>query len=95
MSALSPDVLLMPSKLTPFAKELHGSLVVNPGMLTKGSSGGTYADITIHPVAENKLREAMSAGAIAAAEVDGEEDKPDAGMLHGVAARSYVSVVKI
>jgi DNA polymerase alpha subunit B len=48
------DVLIVPSRLSPFARVAaygNGStgttLVVNPGMLTKGSSGGTYSRINI------------------------------------------------
>jgi DNA polymerase alpha subunit B len=88
MSSHSPDVLIMPSKLTPMAKSVHSTLVVNPGFLAKGTAGGSYADICIHPIAENTLREG-----IAAANADDAAD--DGGMLHNVVSRSYVNVVKI
>ncbi len=42
------DVLLIPSKLKAFAKIADAeTLVVNPGILTRGSSGGTYAEICV------------------------------------------------
>ncbi|KAL3812165.1 hypothetical protein ACHAXA_000934 [Cyclostephanos tholiformis] len=54
---IRPDVLIVPSRLAPFAKPVsYGNisngmtLVVNPGELTKGSSGGTYARIGIRGV---------------------------------------------
>jgi DNA polymerase alpha subunit B len=43
----TPDFLLLPSKLTPFVKEYNGSLLLNPGFLSKGKSGGTYVDLYI------------------------------------------------
>lgn len=42
------DLLIVPSKLKAFAKAADGgTLVVNPGMLCKGSAGGTYCEITM------------------------------------------------
>ena len=39
-----PDVILAPSDLQPFARFLcNKSLFVNPGRLTKGKGGGSYA----------------------------------------------------
>ena len=39
-----PDVILTPSDLQPFARFLSNqSLFVNPGRLTKGKGGGSYA----------------------------------------------------
>lgn len=59
----SPDVLILPSKLAPLARPVLGSLVINPGTLAKGSNGGTYAEMSIHPVEESKIRDAIIAGA--------------------------------
>mmetsp|Transcript_6307 Transcript_6307/g.9703 ORF Transcript_6307/g.9703 Transcript_6307/m.9703 type:complete len:604 (+) Transcript_6307:167-1978(+) len=44
-----PDLLILPSKLTSFAKPLPNDtcLVINPGPLSKGSTGGTYAIVDI------------------------------------------------
>lgn len=51
-----PDVLIVPSKLAPFCSPILGStVVVNPGHLTKGTTGGTYATMEINPVALEKL----------------------------------------
>ena len=36
MSKYSPDVLIIPSKLAPLAKDVSGTLVVNPGTVAKG-----------------------------------------------------------
>lgn len=47
---LAPDVLLAPSKLLKaFSKPIGATLAVNPGTLTVGSRGGTYARLTIFP----------------------------------------------
>ena len=50
-----PDVLILPSRLAPFVKDISNSIVMNPGTLTKGINGGTYAMMTIHPYQENIL----------------------------------------
>lgn len=42
-----PHVLILPSDLRYFIKEVDGSIVVNPEHLTKGSSGGTFARIQV------------------------------------------------
>ena len=45
-----PDLLVLPSKLAGFAKDVRGgTVVVNPGHLVRGSVGGTYAMVDIHP----------------------------------------------
>ena len=42
------DVVVVPSKLKAFAKCVDGGAVaVNPGLLCRGNTGGTYAEITI------------------------------------------------
>ncbi|EDO41269.1 predicted protein [Nematostella vectensis] len=45
----SPDLLVLPSDLRYFTKNILGSLCVNPGRLAKGQVGGTYARILIQP----------------------------------------------
>ena len=58
-----------------------GTLVVNPGQLAKGSSGGSYAEMSIHPFDEILLRDAKIAG--------------KESMEHSVHARSSVNILKI
>jgi DNA polymerase alpha subunit B len=56
---VSPDVLLVPSRLATFARRLgNGTLAVNPGQLAKGASGGTYAKLTVHPMPAEQLKQA-------------------------------------
>lgn len=51
-----PDVLIVPSKLTPFCAPILGSTIaINPGHLTKGTTGGTYAVMEIKPMSREKL----------------------------------------
>lgn len=84
-----PDILLLPSKLSPMAKEVavHGVdgpstvLVVNPGPLVKGRAGGNYADMTIHPMDASKLRDAVL------------KNVPE--LKHEVSTRTAVQIVKI
>ncbi|CAJ1058492.1 DNA polymerase alpha subunit B [Xyrichtys novacula] len=44
---LTPDVLIIPSELRYFVKEVVGCVCVNPGRLTKGQVGGTYSRLLI------------------------------------------------
>lgn len=55
----SPDVLILPSRLTLLCKEVMGTLVINPGQLTKGIGGGTYAELAIHPIKEQEIRDTV------------------------------------
>ncbi|CAN0438366.1 unnamed protein product, partial [Laminaria digitata] len=51
----TPDVLLVPSRLAQFAREVQGCLCVNPGQLAKGTGGGTYAELAVHPMPQDML----------------------------------------
>ncbi len=52
-----PDVLIVPSRLTPFCAPILGStMAVNPGHLTKGTTGGTYSLMSIDPIKKEKLK---------------------------------------
>ncbi|MCJ1396742.1 DNA-directed DNA polymerase alpha subunit pol12 [Xylographa bjoerkii] len=44
-----PDVLILPSALTPFAKVVESVLVVNPGSTSKKRAPGTYAQLALYP----------------------------------------------
>ncbi|KAK5864727.1 hypothetical protein PBY51_015945 [Eleginops maclovinus] len=44
---LTPDVLVIPSELRYFVKDVAGCVCVNPGRLTKGQVGGTYGRLLI------------------------------------------------
>ncbi|KAJ9665712.1 DNA-directed DNA polymerase alpha subunit pol12 [Coniosporium apollinis] len=46
-----PDVLVLPSVLTPFAKVVESMLTINPGTLSKKRGPGTYARVTVLPAA--------------------------------------------
>jgi len=43
----TPHMLILPSGIQHFIKNVDGTIVVNPGRLTKGSSGGTFAKIQV------------------------------------------------
>jgi len=56
---VQPDLLILPSKLTSFVKDVKGgTIVINPGNLVRGDMGGTFAVVNLHPVdrvlSENK-----------------------------------------
>jgi DNA polymerase alpha subunit B len=77
-----PDVLLVPSSLTPFAHRVLGHTVaVNPGRLAQGRAGGTYALAEVHPVGRDALEKGGKGGG-------GE-------MLHGVPDRARIEVRRI
>lgn len=44
---LTPDVLVLPSEMRYFVKDVTGCVCVNPGRLTKGQVGGTFGRLLI------------------------------------------------
>ncbi|PWA22335.1 hypothetical protein CCH79_00012583 [Gambusia affinis] len=44
---VTPDILVVPSELRYFVKDVAGCVCVNPGRLTKGQVGGTYGRLLI------------------------------------------------
>ncbi|KAI8354395.1 DNA polymerase alpha/epsilon subunit B-domain-containing protein [Mortierella sp. GBAus27b] len=54
-----PDILILPSRLKGFVKNIDDTIVVNPNHLSKGQSAGTYARFTIHPLNENTLNDSV------------------------------------
>lgn len=54
-----PDLLIVPSKLTSFARQvLEDTVVVNPGHLSKNTTGGSFAVMDIHPMKRDDLEKA-------------------------------------
>jgi DNA polymerase alpha subunit B len=47
---VKPDVMILPSAMGKFAKEVQGVLVVNPGRLCKNQAGGTFARMSVWPL---------------------------------------------
>ena len=53
----TPDIMIIPSKLTCFASTLlENTVFMNPGHLTRGGTGGTYSIMEIHPI-DSKVME--------------------------------------
>eukprot|EP00293_Proteomonas_sulcata_P009912 CAMPEP_0184307048 /NCGR_PEP_ID=MMETSP1049-20130417/15891_1 /TAXON_ID=77928 /ORGANISM="Proteomonas sulcata, Strain CCMP704" /LENGTH=273 /DNA_ID=CAMNT_0026619441 /DNA_START=1 /DNA_END=822 /DNA_ORIENTATION=+ len=50
---VTPDIMILPSQLAPFAKRAGDVLCVNPGRLAKGQAGGTFAKLSVHPILRN------------------------------------------
>lgn len=76
-----PDILIIPSKLTSFARTvLDSTVVVNPGHLCRDTTGGTYAIMEVHPIKRDKLENAGS---------------EDVQMQHGVNERTRVEIKRI
>lgn len=57
---LTPDVLIVPSELRYFIKDVVGCVCVNPGRLTKGQVGGTYGRLLIQRSASSKENKRVS-----------------------------------
>ncbi|KAM9474813.1 DNA polymerase alpha subunit B isoform 2-T2 [Clarias gariepinus] len=55
---LTPDILIVPSELRYFIKDVIGCVCINPARLTKGQVGGTYGRLLIqqNPVQEEGKR---------------------------------------
>ena len=77
----TPDILIMPSKLTQLVSDLSGTLYINPGFLTKGVNGGSFAEIDVHPMTEKELRDAH---------IEGKTEIP-----HKIPQRTKVNILKI
>lgn len=76
-----PDILILPSRLAAMVKEAQGSLMINTGQLSKGTGGGTYAELSVNPVPEKELRDAA---------MKGQKEYP-----HNVCERTAVKIVRI
>ncbi|KAJ0002960.1 hypothetical protein NQD34_008109 [Periophthalmus magnuspinnatus] len=57
---LTPDVLIIPSELRYFIKDVLGCVCVNPGRLTKGQVGGTYGRLLIQRSAPSEEAKRVS-----------------------------------
>ena len=54
---ITPHIMVVPSDLRYFVKDINGCCCVNPGRLAKGQIGGTFAKLMINPAVgsnENK-----------------------------------------
>ncbi|GAB7358068.1 hypothetical protein MBLNU230_g0230t1 [Neophaeotheca triangularis] len=74
MLNVRPDVLVLPSALTPFAKVVDSVLCINPGTLSKKRGAGTFASMNIQPRAltdqEREAGEAVTHNVYERARVD-------------------------
>ena len=77
----NPDVLILPSKLGMggYITNVMDTLVLNPGTLVRGETGGTYSEMHIHPMAEEELKQHMTDDAI----------------THDVSKRTHTKVIRI
>ncbi len=77
----SPDVLIVPSKLGMggYITNVMDTLVLNPGTLARGETGGTYSEMHIHPMPEEELKQHVTDDAI----------------THDVSKRTHTKVIRI
>ncbi|CAO1620607.1 unnamed protein product [Parajaminaea phylloscopi] len=68
---VTPDVLILPSSLSPFAKIVDGTVVVNPGHVASASAAAlptpSAARLTAHPLPQSELQAQVQ---------DGDEARP-------------------
>jgi DNA polymerase alpha subunit B len=78
----APDVLILPSKLSPFCSGLldNSTVVVNPGHLARSNMGGTYAVMDIYPIARDVLDNAGG---------------DDVQLKHNIHDRTYIEIKRI
>lgn len=76
---VTPDVLLLPSKLSAFVADVDGCLAVGPGRLCKATAAGSYARLEIAPPSA-PAADSATAGAT---------------VLHGVPSRTRARVMRI
>lgn len=57
---MTPDVLVLPSRLGPFARVVDGVVAINPGQLSKPRAAGTYVEMTV--VADEVVRDGEERG---------------------------------
>ena len=90
---VTPDILLVPSVLTPFARIVDGTVCVNPGPLARGSSEatapqsrgkGSYARFDIAPMKKDRLRD-----------LEENSDEAEAPIGHEIYERARVDLVRI
>eukprot|EP01135_Chromosphaera_perkinsii_P002409 Nk52_evm15s223 gene=Nk52_evmTU15s223 len=52
---VTPDIMILSSTFNSFAKGVNGTVCINPGFLSKGQSGNTYARISVYPLRRNEI----------------------------------------
>lgn len=52
---ITPDIMLLPSDLKFFAKNVNNCVMVNPGRLVKHSTAGTFAKLAVHAPRRNDI----------------------------------------
>ncbi|KAI8603184.1 DNA polymerase alpha/epsilon subunit B-domain-containing protein [Dissophora ornata] len=82
-----PDVVILPSKLKGFAKTVDNIVAVNPNQLSKAQTGGMFARLTIHPISESVLGDAVM--------MMDEEDTQSMTTYHRVYERCRVDLVRV
>ncbi|KAK4055754.1 DNA-directed DNA polymerase alpha subunit pol12 [Microbotryomycetes sp. JL201] len=82
------DVVILPSRLKHFAKIVDSTVMVNPAFLTKGDGAGTFAKLTIHPIAKTELEQRI-------AEAEQSGDEYASLMEHEVHSRCRVDLIKV
>ena len=83
---IKPDILITPTRLNHFVKNVQGTVCINPGKITRGSRSGMYAHISIHPMSHaeltRKAKQAESASKVAL-------------LPHELASRTRVDIVRV
>lgn len=57
---ITPHLLIVPSDLKYFIKEVNGCLCINPGRLAKGQTGGSFAHVVVSPPTDQEFSGAIT-----------------------------------
>ncbi|KAJ3340444.1 DNA-directed DNA polymerase alpha subunit pol12 [Gonapodya sp. JEL0774] len=91
----TPDVMVLPSQLRYFAKDVDGVLCINPGKVCRGKAIGTCAKLSVWPLKVGGVK-INSAELPDAMEMDNEHAREDHEVFdHKVAKRTRVEIVKV
>ena len=52
---MTPDILILPSMMKPFVKNVDGCIVINPGTACKAASSGTFVHGILHSLDQEAL----------------------------------------
>jgi len=80
-----PDILILPTNFTAFAKVIDSNVVVNPRQLCKSRGTGTFAQLTIHDFNRQSIEQAIAQTS----------DHDDEELDHLLAERCRVDIVKL
>ncbi|KXS13522.1 DNA polymerase alpha, subunit B [Gonapodya prolifera JEL478] len=90
----TPDVMILPSQLRHFSKEVDGVLCINPGKVCRGKAIGTMAKLSVWPLKVGNKKRSDSNG-MEMDDAGATHEVEDDVVHHMVANRTRVEIVKV